>query len=151
MSLFSERRGSASLDRHVGARLRLRRRVRGLSEAELGEAVELSALQIQKFENGVSRVSATKLFEMAGALKTPIAYFFEGGPALTSEGEGEAADKADARAAVMEFLSSPEGLGFVAAFARIDSERLRGGCAMLLRLLADGAAPGADGETVEPY
>jgi len=66
------------VDVHVGARLRLRRRQLGISQAQLAHALGLTFQQIQKYERGTNRVSASKLYEAARHLGEPVAYFFEG-------------------------------------------------------------------------
>ena len=62
----------------IGARLRLRRREHGLSRGALGEALAVTFQQIQKYEIGMSCVSAGTLYEISKALDVPIGYFFEG-------------------------------------------------------------------------
>jgi transcriptional regulator with XRE-family HTH domain len=66
------------VDVHVGAKLRLIRNARGMSQAELGKQVGVAFQQIQKYERGDNRVSASMLFMMANALKISIADFFSG-------------------------------------------------------------------------
>src|SRR4051812_44088092 len=66
------------VDRHVGTAIRLRRRALGMSQDELASRLGLTFQQVQKYERGINRVSASKLHAIAAALKTPIAYFFEG-------------------------------------------------------------------------
>jgi len=66
------------VDRHVGQRLRLRRTLRGLSQAKLGEAVNVTFQQIQKYENGMNRVSAGRLFHFSKILDVPVEHFYKG-------------------------------------------------------------------------
>src|ERR1700679_3443460 len=66
------------VDLHVGARIRLRRRMQGVSQEKLAAALGLTFQQVQKYERGANRVSASKLYEIASALRAPIAYFFDG-------------------------------------------------------------------------
>jgi len=65
------------VDVHVGARVRLRRTLLGLSQERLGNAIGLTFQQIQKYERGANRIGASRLFEMARVLDVPIQYFFE--------------------------------------------------------------------------
>jgi transcriptional regulator with XRE-family HTH domain len=65
------------VDIHVGARLRLRRNLTGLSQEQLGKASGLTFQQIQKYEHGANRISASRLYQMARLLDVPVAYFFE--------------------------------------------------------------------------
>jgi transcriptional regulator with XRE-family HTH domain len=64
------------IDVHVGSRVRLRRNTLGLSQKKLGEAIGLSYQQVQKYERGATRISASQLFEFASLLNVPIAFFF---------------------------------------------------------------------------
>src|SRR5579862_5575580 len=78
------------VDLHVGARIRMRRRLQGVSQEKLADALGLTFQQVQKYERGANRVSASKLYEIASALKSPVAYFFDGlADPSGSEGEGE--------------------------------------------------------------
>ena len=65
------------IDTHIGNRIRLRRMLLGISKRGLGETVGCEAFQISQFEQGLSRVSASMLFDMANALHVPVTYFFE--------------------------------------------------------------------------
>lgn len=68
---------SNPIDVHVGSRLRARRMLLGLSQEKLGEAVGLTFQQVQKYERGANRVSASRLFEFARILGVSVAYFFD--------------------------------------------------------------------------
>ena len=65
------------VDVHVGARVRLRRTLLGMSQEKLGNAIGLTFQQIQKYERGANRIGASRLHDMARALDVPIQYFFE--------------------------------------------------------------------------
>lgn len=71
-------RALGEVDMHVGARIRLRRTLLGLSQMALGELVGVSFQQIQKYERGANRISAGTLHRLAEVLDTPISYFFDG-------------------------------------------------------------------------
>jgi|AGTN01.3.fsa_nt_gi Predicted transcriptional regulators len=73
--------GPEPVDIHVGMRLRLRRTLLGFSQTELGEALGLTFQQIQKYERGVNRVSASTLHRMASVLSVPVSFFFDDMPA----------------------------------------------------------------------
>lgn len=66
-----------SIDIHVGKRLKLRRIEMGLSQEKLAKSLQMTFQQIQKYEKGVNRVSAGKLYELAVVLAVPVEYFFE--------------------------------------------------------------------------
>jgi transcriptional regulator with XRE-family HTH domain len=65
------------IDVQVGARIRLRRTVLGMSQEQLGEALGLSFQQVQKYETGVNRVRASRLFDLSRVIDVPISYFFD--------------------------------------------------------------------------
>ena len=67
-----------SIDLHVGKRLRRRRRLLGLTQQKLADAVGIRFQQIQKYECGANRISASRLFELSEALHVPIQYFYDG-------------------------------------------------------------------------
>ena len=69
---------SHPVDVHVGARMRQRRTLLGMSQEKLGTAVGLTFQQIQKYERGSNRISASKLYDAARLLEAPVSYFFEG-------------------------------------------------------------------------
>ena len=69
--------GPNPADVHVGARVRLRRTMLGMSQEKLGEALGLTFQQVQKYERGANRVGASRLWEMSRVLDVPVSYFFE--------------------------------------------------------------------------
>ena len=71
------------IDRHLGKRLRQRRRTLGLTQQQIAEAVGVRFQQIQKYECGANRISAARLWLLAKALEAPVGAFFDG---LTEEG-----------------------------------------------------------------
>ena len=72
------------IDAHVGARLRLRRLLLGISQEKLGDALGLTFQQIQKYERGANRVGASRLYDMSRVLDVPVAYFFDDMPDETA-------------------------------------------------------------------
>src|SRR6201995_1970339 len=68
------------IDVHVGSRIRLRRTLMGLSQERLGEALGLTFQQVQKYERGVNRVGASRLFDLSRVLDVPISFFFDDMP-----------------------------------------------------------------------
>ena len=71
-------RSTAAIDDHVGGRIRERRIMLGLTQQQLAEMIGVTYQQAHKYERGINRVSAGRLFEIARALSAPITYFFEG-------------------------------------------------------------------------
>lgn len=72
------RRAPTAIDAHVGARIRVLRRGRGVSQSDLGAWLGVSTSQVQKYECGTDRVSASRLFQIARIFKVPVGSFFEG-------------------------------------------------------------------------
>ncbi len=68
------------IDAHVGYRVRLRRKLMGMSQTALGEAAGLSVQQIQKYEHGSNRIGAGRLFQLAEVLDVPVPFFFDSMP-----------------------------------------------------------------------
>src|SRR5207344_3086974 len=68
---------SHPVDVHVGARMRQRRTLLGMSQEKLGTAVGLTFQQIQKYERGSNRIGSSRLFEFAKVLDVPVSYFFD--------------------------------------------------------------------------
>src|SRR5271166_1209637 len=80
-AMGADREGRPSpIDVHVGARIRLRRTLLGMSQERLGEALGLTFQQVQKYERGVNRVGASRLFDLSRVLDVPISFFFDDMP-----------------------------------------------------------------------
>jgi transcriptional regulator with XRE-family HTH domain len=124
--------GPHPVDRHVGLHIRMRRKALGISQEKLAEALGLTFQQIQKYERGANRVSASKLWEIARALKVNVAYFYEG-----LEEEHEGGMKGFMGAHAQTFLLTPEGLELAASFPRIHRPALRRRVLELVRALAE--------------
>ncbi len=124
------------VDLHVGARIRLRRRMQGVSQEKLADALGLTFQQVQKYERGANRVSASKLYEIAAALRAPISYFFDGlaDPAIENDDEPRAGDEQSVHA----FLMTAEGLELARLFPAISRGQVRRRLLDLLRALCDG-------------
>ena len=78
MAKLRRGRSTAAIDEHVGARIRERRVMLGLTQQQLAEIVGVTYQQEHKYERGINRVSAGRLFEIARALNAPVGYFYEG-------------------------------------------------------------------------
>ena len=106
---------SSPIDRHVGARIRLRRKLLGRSQEQLAEALGLTFQQVQKYERGSNRVSASKLFQMASYMEVDVGYFFE---QLSGVGAGSKA-QSEAGKRTSDFLLTPEGVEVASRFPRL--------------------------------
>ena len=110
------------VDIYVGARLRMRRVMLGMSQSRLGELLGVTFQQIQKYEKGTNRISASRLKMAAEVLQVSVDYFYEGGPAQPNKGGFSEASSAF----VTDLLStSSEGFQLNRAFARIRDPKVR--------------------------
>ena len=126
------------IDIHVGGRVRLRRMLLGMSQEKLGEKLGLTFQQVQKYEKGVNRIGASRLFDLAQVLGVPIQFFYEearsaSDGASIAPGFGEASTT---ETYVVDFLSSRDGLELNKAFVRITNPRVRRSIVDLVRALA---------------
>jgi len=103
------------VDAHVGKRVRHRRWLVGMTQQQLADRVGIKFQQIQKYETGMNRVSASRLWDIAAALEVPIAYFFDG------------LDSAQARApaAQGDYLADKEALELVRSYYAIPEPQRR--------------------------
>jgi transcriptional regulator with XRE-family HTH domain len=111
-------------DRHVGSRVRMRRMMLGMSQEKLGDALDLTFQQVQKYEKGTNRIGASRLQQISHFLQVPVSFFFDGAPEVDSNkmaGMGEAPSPAY----VADFLSTSDGLALTKAFMRIKDAKLR--------------------------
>jgi transcriptional regulator with XRE-family HTH domain len=120
------------VDRHVGERVRARRKQLGLSQDRLAEALGLTFQQVQKYERGANRISASKLFDAAGALQVEISFFFDG---LTRNADQPGVAEPEAPAFQHLALTS-EDTELVEAFHAIGRKRLRKRIYELVREIA---------------
>jgi len=125
--------GPNPVDRHVGLRIRMRRKELRMSQERLAETVGLTFQQIQKYERAANRVSASKLWEIAQALNSTISYFYDGLAEMAVDGAGQ-------RESMQDFLLTPDGLELAACFPRIPNQRLRRRVLELVRALVDEPA-----------
>ncbi len=105
------------IDIQVGNRVRIRRMLIGMSQEKLGDLLGLTFQQVQKYEKGVNRIGAGRLFEVSRILNVPIDFFYEG---VSAAGQPEYDG-----APVMEFVSSGEGLQLALAFMKIKDAKVR--------------------------
>ena len=128
-----EDKGPDPVDVYVGARVRNRRKVLGLSQEALARSIDLTFQQVQKYERGSNRISASKLHLIARALKVPMNYFFDGAP---DGGNGETVEPADEQT-VRDLLLTAEGMELAQFFPRVANVRARRRVLELVRSLAE--------------
>jgi transcriptional regulator with XRE-family HTH domain len=135
------------VDIHVGARLRRRRTLVGLSQTKLSESVGLTFQQILKYERGTNRISSSRLYEFARVLAVPVSYFFDEMPAraLSSrplsghgrKGFGEAGSPFEKKK--KDPLIKRETLKLVWAYEMIDEERVRDSIFATIKALGEAS------------
>ena len=126
------------IDQHVGSRIRVRRKVLGVSQEKLADQLGLTFQQVQKYERGANRVSASKLYEIARSLKTSIPYFFQdlGDPSADSQpGMAESATAFTHDAAL-----PADVLEMAQAYGRIRRPKVKKQLLGLVRALGDEEA-----------
>lgn len=135
-------KGPNPIDVHVGSRVRLRRMSLGMSQERLGRHLGLTFQQVQKYEKGVNRIGASRLYAIARVLDAPVQFFFEDMPdsavaGLPSAAEAEVeAAEAGGAIRIADFVSSAEGLELNRSFQRITDQATRRRLAELVRSVA---------------
>lgn len=126
------------IDVHVGSRVRMRRMLAGLSQEKLGERLGLTFQQVQKYEKGSNRVSASRLYQMAQILGVPVQFFFEELPEQSkgSFGSAQGFSESSQETMIMDFLNSSDGLQLNKAFSEISDPTIRRKVVDLVKAIA---------------
>ena len=111
-------------DKHVGARVRMRRMMLSMSQEKLGDALGLTFQQVQKYEKGANRIGASRLQQISHILQVPVSFFFEGAPNVPGH-SSPGMSEAPSPAYVSDFLATSDGLSLTKAFMRIKNAKLR--------------------------
>jgi transcriptional regulator with XRE-family HTH domain len=127
------------VDQHVGSRVRLRRMLLGMNQERLGESMGLTFQQVQKYEKGVNRIGASRLFQISKILDVPVQFFFEEAPHIADGNPVRGMAEPDSEAFILEFLNSREGLELNRAFVKIADPKVRKSVVDLVRALSSGA------------
>lgn len=135
--------GPNPIDIHVGARLRLRRTLLGLSQEKLGEAVGITFQQLQKYERGSNRISASRLFNLSQVLGVPVSYFFDDMPS-PEQISTPSPDLPPSETEEFESMARRETLELVRAYYRIDDPAVRKRTFDLLKALGGDKAADED-------
>jgi transcriptional regulator with XRE-family HTH domain len=128
------------VDAEVGRRIKLQRLSAGLSQSDLGDKVGVTFQQIQKYEQGHTRVGASRLTEIAAVLKVPVGSFFDGGDKVSK--------KQGSTQSALDLLSQPLALKLLQIFSEIPDPNLRQSIVQLaenIRLQSQGGSPAATG------
>lgn len=130
------------IDTHVGSRVRLRRMLLGMSQERLGDSMGLTFQQVQKYEKGVNRIGASRLFQISKILDVPVQFFFEEAPYAGGDGSApRGMAEPDSEAFILEFLNSREGLELNRAFVKISDAKVRKSVVDLVRALSASTIP----------
>ena len=126
-------RRTTNIDTFIGARLRERRAELHISQSELAARIGLTFQQVQKYERGDNRISASRLYEIAQALGVDVSYFYADLPLLRTVSESHEA------VSLHLFVTTEEGMALVRAYATIADERLRRRLLDLMQALSEDA------------
>ncbi|MBV9249466.1 MAG: helix-turn-helix transcriptional regulator [Acetobacteraceae bacterium] len=145
-----EREGRPSpIDVHVGSRIRLRRTLLGMSQERLGESLGLTFQQVQKYERGVNRVGASRLFDLSRVLDVPISFFFDDMPDSLANSFGVQGSRRSSASSepmdnfVDETLNRRETLELVRAYYRITDPSVRKRVFDLIKSMGPSDTPAA--------
>ena len=134
---MADERATNAVDKRLGQRVRARRLEIGMSQERLAGILGVTFQQVQKYEKGVNRIAASRLFDIASAIDMPIARLFDGiGPARQKGG-------ADEGGVLHDLLLTSEGAEVIALFSAIKSQRVRRRVVELVRALANEQAEAA--------
>ena len=112
------------VDIHVGARVRLRRTLLGMSQEKLGNALRLTFQQVQKYERGANRIGSSRLFQLSQILGVPVSFFFDEMAAETSK-KAEGMAEGNKQVFEVDKLSRRETLELVRAYYKISDPVVR--------------------------
>jgi transcriptional regulator with XRE-family HTH domain len=124
------------IDRHVGARLRLRRLMHRMTQTEIADALGLTFQQLQKYENGTNRISASRLQHLCSLLKVPMSFFFDGAPSANGVPNQTEAETDGEMAAMNRVLATSDGVALAWPFGRIGNTKVRRAIVALVEQIA---------------
>jgi transcriptional regulator with XRE-family HTH domain len=128
------KRSPNRIDKYVGSRIRVRRQTLGISQRKLAHALGVTFQQIQRYENGTSRIGAGRLQQLSQVLQAPPAFFFQDAPNMSVGRSSETMTASPVR--LMRFLRTREGIALARAFTRLDV-KLRWRIVNLVQSLTD--------------
>ena len=130
------------IDTHVGGRVRLRRMMLGMSQEKLAEQLGLTFQQVQKYEKGVNRIGASRLFDLAQVLGVPVQFFYEEAPLRSDPAHAPSGmSERPADSYVTDFMVSRDGLELNKAFSKIVDQKIRRSIVELVRSIAGEESP----------
>ncbi len=129
---------STPIDAHVGSRVRQRRMILGMNQEMLGKAVGITFQQIQKYERGINRIGAGRLFTLSKVLSVPISFFFEDMPRALAAAGAKARGFSDTSVTFeADLMDSRETAEMIRAYYRIEDPKQRRLVLKLLRFMAN--------------
>ncbi|UPT62873.1 MAG: helix-turn-helix domain-containing protein [Hyphomonadaceae bacterium JAD_PAG50586_4] len=128
---MNDERAANAIDRKIGQRVRTRRLEIGMSQERLAELLGVTFQQVQKYEKGVNRIAASRLYDIAASLDMPAARFFEN---LSGGRVGVAEDRQEF---VEDVMATPEGAQLMSLFSSIKSLKVRRRVVELVKALTD--------------
>jgi transcriptional regulator with XRE-family HTH domain len=128
------KRSPNRIDKYVGSRIRVRRQTLGISQRKLAHALGVTFQQIQRYENGTSRIGAGRLHHLSQVLQAPPAFFFQGETNMSVGRSSETRTASPVR--LMRFVGTREGIALARAFGRLDV-KLRWRIVNLVQSLTD--------------
>jgi transcriptional regulator with XRE-family HTH domain len=126
-------------DKHVGSRVRMRRLMLGMSQEKLADKLGITFQQVQKYEKGTNRISASRLQHASHILDVPVSFFFEVASELGGHGRGNGASASTGY--IDGFLATSDGLALVKAFMQIDDPALRRSIVRVVEGIASCGGP----------
>ena len=129
--------GPNPVDIHVGSRVRYRRTIIRMSQEKLGERMGLSFQQIQKYEKGTNRISASGLFQLSKILEVPVGYFFEDDRGELGQTDPATIAETPAEKQLREFMRSPECIKLCQRFLSITVSSQRSRILTLMKALGN--------------
>ena len=124
------------IDAYVGAQIKQRRTIVGMSQTELANRLGITFQQVQKYEKGANRVGSSRLYEISEILGVQIQSFFEGVEEVIQAKNSKKADKRTKDTTLGkfdEFISSPSGVDMIKAFVEIEDPSVRKQIAALVK------------------
>ena len=113
------------IDVHVGARVRLRRTLLGMSQEKLGEAIGLTFQQVQKYERGANRIGASRLFDLSRILDVPVSFFFDDAPETDLESYHYEGVEEEPQLIEIDPMAKKETLDLVRAYYKVSDPAVR--------------------------
>ena len=111
------------IDKHVGSRIRMRRMMLKMSQTALGDALGITFQQVQKYEKGTNRISASRLQHISRILQVPVPFFFDGAPHVAAE--PISVGRVPPHDELTGFMATRDGLALAKAFMQIGSFQIR--------------------------